>query len=293
MLDLPGDRRIVYEDSGNRDGRPVILHHGTPGSADGPKPRHSILYRLGVRLVAYCRPGYGGSSRMRGRTVARAAGDVTALADALGLERFGVLGRSGGGPHALATAALLPDRVTRVAALVSLAPPDAIGLDWYGNMTTDNQRSYRAASLDEELIAEQVRLRTNRVNDDPAHLLRLLREEMPQADKNMVEDETIERQLLRTYAVALGDGPYGWIDDLLALRAEWGFRFDDIRSPVRLWHGADDRFAPVSHTRWLAEHVPGAQLEVESGAAHFAALRVMPRMIRWLAEADEPPSAAA
>lgn len=293
VLELPGGRRIAYEVSGKPDGRPVFLHHGTPGSGDGPKPRDSILYRHGVRLIAYCRPGYGGSTRRRGRTVADAAGDVAALADALGLDTFAVLGRSGGGPHALACAALLPDRLTRVAALVSLAPYDAIGLDWLGDMVPSNQRSWRAALTDEDLITEQLRLRANRVRDDPAHLLRLLRQEMPPADLHVVEDVAIERLLLRTYAVGLGEGPYGWIDDLLALRADWGFRLDDIRAPVRLWHGADDRFAPVGHTRWLAEHIPGAQLEVEHGAAHFAALRVMPRMIRWLADTGATPSAAA
>ncbi|WP_432991317.1 alpha/beta fold hydrolase [Dactylosporangium sp. CA-233914] len=293
LLDLPGGRRIAYEVSGKRDGRPVFLHHGTPGSGDGPKPRHSILYRHGVRLIAYCRPGYGESGRHRGRTVGQAAADVAALADALGLDTFAVLGRSGGGPHALACAALLADRVTRVAALVSLAPHDAVGLDWYGDMVPFNRRAWRAAALDEELITEQLRLRVRRVQEDPNHLLSMLREDMPPADLRVVEDMTIERQLLRTYAVGLGGGPYGWIDDLLALRSDWGFRLDAIRAPVRLWHGADDRFAPVAHTRWLAEHIPGAQLEIEHGIGHFGALRVMPRMIRWLTDTGATPSAAA
>ncbi|MER7281511.1 alpha/beta fold hydrolase [Dactylosporangium sp. NPDC000244] len=293
VLELPGGRRIFYADSGKRDGRPVFLHHGTPGSAAGPKPRDSILYRHGVRLIAYCRPGYGGSSRHPGRTVADAAGDVAALADALGLDTFAVLGRSGGGPHALACAALLPDRVTRVAALVSVAPFDAVGLDWLGDMVPSNQRAWRTAAVDDDLVAEQLRLRVNRIREDPAHLLRQLRSEMPPADLDVVGDIAIERLLLTTYASALGDGPDGWIDDLVALRIDWGFRFEHIRAPVRLWHGADDRFSPASHTRWLADRIPGAQLEVEPGAAHFGALLVMPQIIRWLADSDDTPSAAA
>src|SRR5688572_21098379 len=100
--------------SGSDDGEPVFLLHGTPGSRLGPKPRTSVLYRLGVRLICYDRPGYGGSARRGKRTVADAARDVAAIADQLGIERFAVAGRSGGGPHALACAALLPDRVTRV-----------------------------------------------------------------------------------------------------------------------------------------------------------------------------------
>jgi pimeloyl-ACP methyl ester carboxylesterase len=293
VLELPGGRRIAYADSGKPDGRPVFLHHGTPGSAAGPKPRDSTLYRHGVRLIAYCRPGYGGSSRQPGRTVGDAAHDVAALADVLGLDTFAVLGRSGGGPHALACAALLPDRVTRVAALVSVAPFDAVGLDWLGDMVPSNQRSWRAAAVDEDLMTEQVRLRVNRIREDPAHLLRQLRKEMPPADLHVVEDVAIERLLLETYAAALGDGPDGWVDDMLALRADWGFRLEHIDVPVLLWHGADDRFSPVGHTRWLAERIPGAQMEVQPGAAHFAAIQVMPRIIRWLIGAGATPTAVA
>src|ERR1039457_6640174 len=103
---LSGRRKLSVETLGAPEGKPVFLLHGTPGSRYGPRPRGIILYRLGIRLITYDRPGYSGSDRNRGRSVADAADDVAAIADALGIDRFSVVGRSGGGPHALACAAL-------------------------------------------------------------------------------------------------------------------------------------------------------------------------------------------
>nr|WP_051940057.1 alpha/beta hydrolase [Phaeacidiphilus oryzae] len=133
-------------DSGDPDGRPVVLLHGTPGSRLGPFPNEAMLYRNSIRLITYDRPGYGGSDRMVKRQVGDAAADVERIADALGLERFGVAGRSGGGPHALACAAALPGRVTRCASLVSLAPYRAEGLDWTAGMVESNRRAYAEAA---------------------------------------------------------------------------------------------------------------------------------------------------
>lgn len=124
-------RTVAVETFGNPAGKPVFLLHGTPGSRFGPTPRSSVLYHLGVHLIATDRPGYGGSDRLMGRQVVHAAADVQAVADHLGLDRFAVVGRSGGAPHALACGALLPDRVHRVAALVSLAPGPPRG--WTGS----------------------------------------------------------------------------------------------------------------------------------------------------------------
>jgi pimeloyl-ACP methyl ester carboxylesterase len=294
-LVMTGGRRLLqYEVSGKPDGRPVVLQHGMPGSASGPKPRNSVLYRAGIRLICYSRPGYGDSTRSPGRSVADAADDVLALAEELRLDRFAVLGRSGGGPHALACAALLPERVTRAAALVSFAPRDAIGLDWYRDMAASNQRAY--ANADQpggELLEAHLRHESDRVSIDPGHLLTRLRREMPGADRRVVADPGIESQLLQTYAVAVRAGAGGWIDDVLALSSGWGFDLAGIRVPVRLWHGAEDQFAPASHTRWLAEHITGATAVIEHGKAHFDALKVMLELMRWLAGAGSAPRAAA
>jgi pimeloyl-ACP methyl ester carboxylesterase len=281
-------RRLRYETTGAPDGAPVFLLHGTPGSRIGPKPRSGVLYRLGIRLISYDRPGYGGSTRHPDRSVADCAADVDRIADDLGLGEFAVVGRSGGGPHAMACAALLPDRVTRAAVLVSLAPHEADDIDWYAGMNDANVREFATARADELKLVESLRLQADRTRRSPASLLESLREHISDPDLRVVGDVTIEKLLLEAYAEALRPGPYGWIDDTLALRRDWGFRLSDIRQRVRLWHGADDNVVPASHTRWLAQRIPRAEFEVQTETAHFGAVEILPDVLSWLAEADEP-----
>jgi pimeloyl-ACP methyl ester carboxylesterase len=275
-------RTLRYEITGAPAGSPVFLLHGTPGSRIGPKPRSSVLYRLGVRLISYDRPGYGGSDRHEKRRVADAATDIETIADHLGLDRFSVVGRSGGGPHALAAAALLPARVARAAALVSVAPVDAEEIDWFGGMNDENSRAFHTAEEDEPKLVESLRLRADQGRRDPTGMLEVLRRQMTEADLRVVHDWMIRKLLAETYSEALSPGPYGWIDDVLAFRRSWGFRLADIRQPVRFWHGAQDNFAPVSHTRWLADRVPHAEVEVQSASAHFGAMEILPAMLSWL-----------
>ncbi|MEV4558652.1 alpha/beta fold hydrolase [Kitasatospora sp. NPDC049285] len=282
-IEAEGGRVLAVETSGDPSGRPVFLLHGTPGSRVGPAPRSAVLSRMRVRLISFDRPGYGDSTRLPGRQVAAAAEDVRTIADALGLGRFAVLGRSGGGPHALACAALLPDRVVRAATQVSLAPRDAEGLDWFAGMTASNERAYRQAELGQPRIAGPFQVRSRVIRRDPARLIRDLVPELPPPDRTVVADLGIRRMLHSTYRQAFRVGADGWIDDVLAFIADWGFSVDAIRAPVRLWHGADDKFSPVGHSAWLADHIPGAQLYLEPGAAHFGSLKEMTDAIRWAA----------
>jgi pimeloyl-ACP methyl ester carboxylesterase len=275
--------------SGHPSGRAVFLLHGTPGSRIGPKPRPSVLYRLGVLLICYDRPGYGGSERHPGRSVADAANDVEAIADHLRLDRFAVIGRSGGGPHALAAAALLPERVSRVVVLVGVAPADAHDLDWFHGMTRTNVDNYATADVDGLRLIERLRLHAERARRDPESLVDVLRSQMTDPDLRVVDDIVIRRLLAETYAEALLSGPYGWIDDVLALRSHWGFQPENIKPPVLLWHGADDNFSPASHTRWLAARIPGAEAQVQARMAHFGAVQVLPEMLAWLV-GDDPGS---
>jgi pimeloyl-ACP methyl ester carboxylesterase len=255
-------RRLRYDVAGA--GAPVFLLHGTPGSRLGPRPRDSVLYRLGVRLISYDRPGYGGSGRDPGRSVASCAADIAAIADDLGLGTFAVAGRSGGGPHAMAAAALLPARVTRAAVE-------------FGNARTDELK-----------LVESLRLRADRTRRSPASLLEALRGQITPPDRRVVRDVTFERLLLETYAEAMRPGPWGWIDDNLALNRDWGFRLSEIGQRVRLWHGADDNVVPASHTRWLAERIPRAEFEIQTETAHFGAMEILPDILSWLAAEQEP-----
>ncbi|MER7740381.1 alpha/beta fold hydrolase [Streptomyces sp. NPDC096538] len=275
-------RRLRIEISGHPRGRPVFLLHGTPGSRVGPRPRSLFLYQRGARLISYDRPGYGGSDRRPGRRVADVADDVVQVADALELDRFAVAGRSGGAPHALACAALLPGRVTRAAAMVGLAPHGAPGLNWFAGMAPSNVSEFRTAVADPERFAAGIIPRSARIRENPARLLEELRGDLTADDRLIVSDNTVRSMLLRTYREALRKSAYGWIDDGLAITGPWGFDPASIRVPVLLWHGQQDVFSPASHSAWLAERIPRATAVLEPTAAHFAALRALPQVLDWL-----------
>ena len=284
-------RQLAVRVRGNPSGHPVFSLHGTPGSREGPHPRGGQLYGMGVRLISYDRPGYGKSDRKVARLVADAADDVRDIADHLEIDRFGVLGRSGGGPHALACAALLPDRVTRACALVSLAPPDAVGLDWFEGMTDANVAEYKSAATDPDRLAADLIATAAKIRADPASHITTLGPEMPEADRRVVADAGIRAKLARNFAEAVRHSADGWIDDALAFASPWDFDVSTIRVPVLLWHGAKDVFSPVSHTHWLADRIPGAIRTILPGKAHFGALEVVPDVLSWLIRpipADQP-----
>ncbi|MET7396397.1 alpha/beta hydrolase [Dactylosporangium sp. NPDC005572] len=283
---IRGDnRKVAFDDSGAPDGFPVFLLHGTPGSRKGPRPRDSVLHRLGIRLITYDRPGYGDSDRRAGRIVAHAARDVEAIADELGLTRFAVVGRSGGGPHALACAAdhELRRRVTRVAVLVSFAPPDTTDVAWFEGMNEDNVRGFglgvdAAAEIEAEILR-----RAELVRRDPGSLLDQLMDFMTPADRRALNSSALRQIVIQTHREGLRSGPWGWVDDVLALRGSWKVDLKSIDTDVRIWHGADDTFAPVSHASWLEDRIPSAVKFVAPGKAHFDAMEEIPRVLRWAA----------
>jgi pimeloyl-ACP methyl ester carboxylesterase len=260
----------------------VFFLHGTPGSRVGPVPRGRVLYELGVCLISFDRPGYGRSDRLIARTVADVVPDVAAIADSLGLDRFAVLGRSGGGPHALACAAMLPDRVTRAGVLVSLAPWAAEGLDWFAGMADSNVREYTTAATHPEVLTARLIQAAARIKADPAGHVTALSPEMPEPDRRVVADGGIRTMLAQNFAEALRDSAAGWIDDALAFCAPWGFNPADIKVPVLLWHGENDVFSPVAHARWLADQIPSAIMAIRPHTAHFGALEVLPDVLSWL-----------
>lgn len=274
-------RNLAVEHHGNPRGRPVFLLHGTPGSRLGQAPSSKLLYLLGVHLITFDRPGYGDSDPLPGRLVADAAADVKTIADELGISEFAVVGRSGGAPHALACAARMPERAARTAALVPIAPRDARGLDWFAGMTESNVRAYTNAARGHRAVAEALTFRAVAIRADPRAMVRDLLPELPKSDRRIVAGVEIQAMLELNFAEAVRNSPSGWIDDVLAFSTAWGFRPEDINAPVLLWHGEDDVFAPVHHSRWLAERIPGARLKVKPGAAHFEALKVLPSVLSW------------
>jgi pimeloyl-ACP methyl ester carboxylesterase len=275
-------RRLGVRRWGDLDGSPVFLLHGTPGSRLGTRPADGALEDLGVCLITYDRPGYGMSDPQPGRSVADAASDILAIANAFGYRRFAVLGRSGGGPHALACAALLPDRVTRVASLAGIAPYEAAGLDWLAGMTESNRREYVAAIGSRAQLAELVYPRVIAMRANPEHLLTMLASEAPAADRARLADPAYRATLIENFAEAVGRSVNGWVADTLAFTRPWGFDIAWITVPTLLWQGITDAFCPPAHARWLADRMPGAVLLLAEESAHLDAAEAQLEAIRWL-----------
>jgi pimeloyl-ACP methyl ester carboxylesterase len=281
-------RTVTAAEWGDPGGFPVFLLHGTPGSRFGRPFDEAAVRALGLRLVTYDRPGYGGSDRHRGRRVVDCVQDVAAVADALGIERFVVTGGSGGGPHALAVAARLPGRVLRARSFVGVAPYDAEGLDWYAGMDPENVKELRYAEQGEAVLHAELEALAaghfERTDDDPSKLFSD-DWELADADRAVIADPRTQAVFNEMMREGFRNGVWGWVDDDLAFLRPWGFDVSEIRVPVEVRYGAQDVLVPAAHGKWLARHVPDAEVTVDEGGGHLVDPDSALRMLAALADA--------
>jgi pimeloyl-ACP methyl ester carboxylesterase len=254
---------------GPGDGVPLFAHHGTPGTAGMFGVLVEAGAERGLRHITYSRPGYGGSTRLPRRSVADCVTDVVAIADALGYDRFYSLGGSGGAPHSIACAALLPDRVISAAAIATPAPLDAEGLDWTAGMGEENIAEITALragdrALEEFLEEEAAKMCAATAADIAA----VLGDIVSDADRDVIIGAYAD-YLADQCVESVASGLWGWFDDDQALFGDWGFELDQVGAPLSVWHGAEDRFVPVAHGRWVAERT-GAKAELRAGAGHLS-----------------------
>ena len=249
---------------------PLVFLHGTPGSGVPYEPFVQAAAGRGLRFVAYPRPGYADAPRREGRTVADCAADVAALLDELGAERCHVLGWSGGGPHALACAALLGDRVVRAEVVAGVAPWDAEGLDWKAGMGEENLEEFAAMEAGpDELRAYLDRVRPALTAITADQVAASLGDLIGDADRRVLGGDFAE-WLATSFRAAVADGVDGWLDDDMAFLRDWGFDLGAIEVPVTIWQGDEDRMVPFSHGEWLAAHVPGARAQLLRGEGHLS-----------------------
>jgi pimeloyl-ACP methyl ester carboxylesterase len=262
-------RVLKVVEAGDPNGAAVVAHHGTPGSRLLWRGLIEDAEQRGIRILGYDRPGYGGSDPHPGRSAADAARDVAAIADALGIERLAVEGGSGGGPHALACAALLPDRVVAAASLAGVAPYPAEGLDWLQGMGQDNLDEFAATLEGREPLEGYLRAQADALlASEPEALADALRSLLSPPDAAILTGEIAE-YLHTATREAIAERLDGWIDDDFVFVNPWGFELDDISTPVQLWHGAQDRFVPIAHGVWLAERILGVDARLLEGEGHL------------------------
>lgn len=269
-LDVGGGRSLDVRVVGPEDGVVLISHHGTPSSGRPFAPFAEAAAERGLRLVAYSRPGYAGSTRMPGRSVADCAADTAVIADHLRADRFYTIGQSGGGPHTLACAALLPDRVISCATTAGVGPWNAAGLDFLAGMADENVAELGAAVEGGEALrrnlesqAESLRLAT------AADLAEALGDLVSPVDVAALTGEFAEHATAMVHE-SISTGVDGWFDDDMAFVHPWGFDLADIRVPVTVWQGAQDRMVPFAHGEWLAAHVAGAKARLFHDEGHLS-----------------------
>lgn len=232
-------------------------------SLEGP------AHARGWRVVCVARPGYGDSSRRRGRCVVDGVDDTNAVLDELGVSSCLVAGGSGGGPHALACAARL-ERATAVLVISGIAPWDADGLDVTAGMSQENLVAFQKALEGEDALRQLLDAMVPSLRQVPAaQILESLARTLPAVDRELLTEELAE-DMVEALQEGTRTGVDGWVDDALAFVRPWGFRVEDIVRPVSLWQGAEDPSVPVAHGRWLAAHVPGVRAHILDGEGHLS-----------------------
>jgi pimeloyl-ACP methyl ester carboxylesterase len=264
VLRLPDGRDLAFAEYGDPDGVPVMAFHGTPGSRLQLAPAHAAARDAGVRLIALDRPGYGHSTFAAGRLLREWPSDVAAVADHLAIDRFAVLGVSGGGPHALACGAGLPSRLTVVGLVSSPCPPAVTPeqrrtpLRWLG-------RGIALGALVRLAVAVLVAV----VRWFPLAALRIARRWMPAADRRVVDDAAFASYLLDASQRMSATTARAAAQDVALFARDWHIDLGGVEVPVRIWHGADDRLVEPWNANVLAKSIPGASAEVVADQGHL------------------------
>jgi len=278
-------RTLAVAEWGDPDGFPVFMLHGTPGSRFAGEADASAYAEVGARVIAYDRPGYGGSDRFRGRRVVDSIGDVSAIADSLGIERFAVSGGSWGGPHSLALAARLPERVTRAACIAGPAPFDLNDFDWFAGMDAVNIDEIGWARQGEDVLTRELERMTaawlERLANDPSDPGET---EFSETDRAVLARPERHEAMRRGLNEAFRQGVSGYVDDIFCLIQPWGFDVKEIRVPTRIDYGLTDVLVPPQHGEWLAHNVPNAEVVVDEQGGHFAGANLVTERFGWLVQ---------
>ncbi len=276
MIQAADGRQLEALTAGPAGGLTVVLHNGTPAGLLAAPAIAAAAADRDLRLVLYARPGYEGSTPDPGRRVSSAAADLAAVLDAMGAGEFVTVGWSGGGPHALACAALLPGRCLATASMAGVAPYGADGLDWLAGMGAENIEEFSAARAGAQALTRFLEPAAREMAAMTAADVTVgLGDLVSAADQAAVTGEYAD-YLAASFRAAVADGVAGWRDDDLAFTADWGFTMADVgaSAPVAVWQGDQDMMVPYSHGQWLAAHIPGARAHLLPGEGHLTLVHV-------------------
>jgi pimeloyl-ACP methyl ester carboxylesterase len=270
VVTLPDGRSLDIEVTGPDGGDVLLFHHGTPGAVTQLRWIQRAAHARGLRLVSCSRPGYGSSSRLAGRRIADVAPDAAFVLDHLRVDRCLVAGWSGGGPHALATGALLADRVAGVLSIAGIVPDGLADLELTAGMGAGNVEEFGLARRGESALRPLLESQAPELaHADAKGLVEGLGTLLPAVDRAVLTAEVGE-DLAASFAEGLRTGVDGWLDDDLAFVQPWGFELSQLAVPVFVWQGSEDLMVPFAHGQWLASRIPGATSHLEQGEGHLS-----------------------
>lgn len=265
---LADGRILACLELGDTKGKPVLYCHGYPGSRLEARLAADAAGRLGLRLLAPDRPGAGFSTFQPGRTIGAWAADVEKLADSLGLDRFAVVGVSGGGPYALACAAFIPERLQGVALVSALGPVSR--KEFLDGMIMADRLLLSLAARCPSVAHIAVRVLAWWIRRHPEFYFRHMIAGVPDADHEVLADPEYHELLLESAAQALRQGGQGPARELMLLARPWDFRLEEIRVPVHIWQGLADNIVPAVMARHMAAVLPGSESHYLSDEGHFS-----------------------
>jgi pimeloyl-ACP methyl ester carboxylesterase len=271
IIDLADGRELAFAEYGAPDGAPIIAFHGSPGSRFDFSSQADVATKLGVRLVAPDRPGYGYSTFHPARTYESWASDVGQLADHVGLARFGVLGWSSGGPNSAACARFLGDRLSGCAIVSGPAPPEAnIGLE---DARLINRVFERGAFAAPRLLAAIFGAGMRLAPRNPKRGLAYMRRTVPECDVAVIDRPEVTESLLAMIAKPMSrTAARAAVQDVQLEGRPWGFPLGDIAIPVHVWHGDADRNVPFANGEYQSRQIPDATMHALPGEGHWIAL---------------------
>ena len=277
VLELSDGRQMAWRWWGEPGGKPLLRIQGTPSSRLQRNPDESALRENGARYLMADRPGYGGSTRKRGRGIADVADDYAELVQAHGLERVPAMGTSGGGPHVLALAARHPETVSAVTVVVGGTPlePDEVA-----KLVGVNAKGYALAEQGWEPLHEFLAEVRERLLSEEG--MQGVLADAPEADRKIMSDPVWQKMSRENLAETLKQGAEGWADESLAMHGGWDFDPGDIQASVTWWHGDDDMNAPLSAARRVVAQLREVDLRIWQNEGHFASLTHDPEIVREL-----------
>lgn len=267
VMRLPDGRDLAWTEVGLAQGVPVLAFHGTPGSRLQLSFDEAAPTGAGVRMIVPDRPGYGLSTFHSQRRLTDWADDVAALASHLGIDRFSVVGVSGGGPHALACGALLPDRITAVGLVAGVGNVSERGSE--DGMMPVNQLFTRAARKAGWSVIPLFSAMTGAGRRWPGQLVDRMTLQLPPADAEVLRRPDVRAAFIDDLARAPRTAGRAAAQDFALFTRDWGFRLEDITVPVHLWQGGADRNVPAAHAERQAAAIPGAVLHRCPGEGHL------------------------